>query len=133
MTFLAPLLAGIVVGLGSMITLILSKLTSIISAGTGADAAAGLGNIQNITELFKVEAMIPPYFLQIVIGIYIVEIIFILTKALTTVDSGNDELKETHEISKNLLQGGLLYIVVALIAIVALSLLAVVALSGLSI
>ena len=133
MTFLAPLLAGIVVGLGSMITLILSKLTSIISAGTGADAAAGLGNIQNITELFKVEAMIPPYFLQIVIGIYIVEIIFILTKALTTVDSGNDELKETHEISKNLLQGGLLYVVVALIAIVALSLLAVVALSGLSV
>ncbi len=131
MTFLAPLLAGIVVGLGSMITLILSKLTA-ITTGIQTGETAGFANIQNLTELFRVEGMIPPYFLQICVGIYIIEIIFILTKALVTVDSGQDRLKETSEIAKNLLAGGMLYLIVAFVAIVALSALAVVALSGLS-
>ena len=132
MTFLAPLLAGIVVGLGSMITLILSKLTSLLSDAGAAETGIG-GNIANITQLFKVEGMIPPYFLQIIIGIYIVEIIFILTKALVSVNSGQDELKETYEIGNNLMKGGMLYIIVALISILALSGLAVVALSGLGV
>jgi hypothetical protein len=134
MTFLAPLLAGIVVGLGSMITLILSKLTSIISAAGGTQTgAAGLGNIATITDLFKIEGMIPPYFLQIIIGVYIVQIIFILTSALVTVDAGDDKLKQTNEIGKNLMRGGLLYLIVALVSILALSGLAVVALSGLGV
>jgi len=85
MTFLAPLLAGIVVGLGSMITLILSKLTSIIAQGPGTGGVGGFANLSNVTQLFKIEGMIPPYFLQVIIGVYIVQIIFILTKALVTV------------------------------------------------
>jgi len=129
MTFLAPLLAGIVIGLSSMITLILSKLTAIQDLG-GADANSGLGNLGSFTDLFKIEGMIPPYFLQICIGIYIIEIIFILTKALVTVDSGEDELKETYDISANLLAGGTLYIIVAFLAILALSLLAAFVIPG---
>ena len=132
MTFLAPLLAGIVVGLGSMITLILSKLTSLMGEAGAGGAGLG-GNIADVTQLFKVEGMIPPYFLQIIIGVYIVEIIFILTKALVAVNSGQDELKETYEIASNLMRGGMLYIIVALISILALSGLAVVALSGLGV
>ncbi len=133
MTFLAPLLAGIVVGLGSMITLILTKLTSIVAevpSGAGLGAGANLVDIKNI---FPIEGMIPPYFLQIIVGIYIIEIIFILTKALVTVDSGQDELRETNEIGVNLMRGGMLYIIVAFLAILALSALAVVALSGIGI
>jgi hypothetical protein len=130
MTFLAPLLAGIVIGLSSMITLILSKLTAIKDLG-GGESMAGFGNLGALTDLFKIEGMIPPYFLQVCIGIYIIEIIFILTKALVTVDSGEDELKETYDISVNLLAGGVLYIIVAFLAIVALSLLAAFVIPGL--
>lgn len=133
MTFLAPLLAGIVVGLAGMITLILSKLSSVMSIAQASGDTSGLGNISNIMNLFKVEAMIPPYFLQISIGLYIIQIIFILTKALVTVDVGEDKLKETHDISRNLLRGGWLYLIVSLIAVIALSLLAGIALSNLSI
>ncbi|MBM3246943.1 hypothetical protein FJZ17_00155 [Candidatus Pacearchaeota archaeon] len=134
MTFLAPLLAGIVVGLGGMITLILSKLDAVLSSAeiSGADLS-GFGNIVRIKDLFPVDAMIPPYFLQISVGLYIIEIIFILTKALVTVDAGEDKLKVTYDISKNLLKGGWLYLIVSLIAIIALSLLAGVALSNLTI
>jgi len=131
MTFLAPLLAGIVIGLSSMITLILSKLTSIVNLGAEGGIPETYQNIANITDLFKIEGMMPPYFLQIIIGIYIIQIVFILTKALVTVDAGQDRLKETHDIGRNLKRAGILYLIVALLSILALSLLAGVALGGL--
>lgn len=131
MTFLAPLLAGIVVGLASMITLILSKLQ--VMAAFGAEAeVAGLGNIQTITQIFDITKMIPPYFLQIAIGIYIIEIIFILTGTLVTVDAGEDKLKKKYDTAKHLKFGCLLYLIVALVSIFVLSILAAVALQGIA-
>jgi len=132
MTFLAPLLAGIVVGLSTMITIILNKLTSLQVTAGGTETAAGLGNLGTITSLFNLTEMIPPYFLQITIGIYIIEIIFILTGALVTVDSGKDILKEKYDLAKYLKRGVLLYLATAFISIVALALLATVALGGLA-
>jgi Flp pilus assembly protein TadB len=131
MTFLAPLLAGIVIGLASMITVILSKL-EFMTAESGGESVAGLGNLSQITNLFNVNEMIPPYFLQLSIGIYLIEIIFILTAALTTVDSGKDPLKEKSDLAKHLKTGMLLYIATALFAIVALTILAAFALGGMS-
>jgi len=131
MVFLAPLLAGIVVGLASMITGILGQLKDMVGLGGGETAIAGLGTVGNITELFDIAKMVPPYFMQIAIGIYIIQIIFILTSTLVVVDAGEDRLKKTYEISKNLIRGCILYLVTAFVAIVALSLLAGVALGGL--
>ncbi|MBM3233052.1 hypothetical protein FJZ18_02710 [Candidatus Pacearchaeota archaeon] len=130
MTFLAPLLSGIVVGLSTMITFILNKL-QIIQATQGANALEGYGSLAvNLVKLFQVEQMIPPYFLQISIGLYIIEIMFILTVALVTVDAGKDPLKEKYDLSKNLLYGISLYLVTALLATLALSFLASFALSS---
>jgi hypothetical protein len=129
MTFLAPLLAGIVVGLTAMITGILSQLRTLTQIG-GEGAIAGAGNLGNIVKLFDVESMVPPYHMQIAIGIYIIQIVFILTGALVTIDAGEDKLKKTYEISRSLLKGGMLYIIMALISVLSLSALAGVALRG---
>jgi len=129
MTFLAPLLAGIVVGLTAMITGILGQLKELTDVG-GEGAVAGLGNIGTITQLFNVENMIPPYQMQIAIGIYIIEIIFILTGALVTIDAGEDKLRNTYEIGRSLMRGSMLYLIMAFISVVALSLLASIALRG---
>ena len=129
MTFLAPLLAGIVVGLSSMITIILNRLQGMFESG-GATEVAGIGSLSNILELFNVVNMIPPYFLQVAIGLYIVEIIFILSSTLVTVDAGEDKLKRIYETGKNLKRGVLLYVIVALISILSLALLAGVAVGG---
>jgi hypothetical protein len=134
MTFLAPLLAGVVVGLSSMMTLILSKLTILFTqASEGGFSSGSMINIGNIVRIFNVETMISPYILQISIGIYIIEIIFILTSALVTVDSGQDKLKETYDTGVNLLRGGLLYLIVSLFAIVVLSIIAAISLANLAI
>ncbi len=131
MCFLAPLLAGIVVGLASMITGILGQLKEMVVSGGAETAIAGFGSVGNITEIFDIAKMVPPYFMQIAIGIYIIQIIFILTSTLVVVDSGEDRLKKTYEISKNLIKGSVLYLITALISILALSLLTGVALGGL--
>lgn len=130
MTFLAPLLAGIVVGLSGMITFILNKLQA-IQENVATDTLGSLGGFGSLLDIFDVKQMIPPYFLQISIGLYILEIIFILTGALVTVDSGKDPLREKYELARNLKRGVLLYLITAFVAIFALSLLAGIALGGL--
>ena len=131
MTFLAPLLAGIVVGLAAMITGILSQLTRLTELGQGATPIGGLGSVGTITNLFQLENMISPYFMQVAIGIYIIQIIFILTSTLVTIDAGEDKLKQTYDIFKNLRRGIFLYLVTAFISILALSVLAAKALGNL--
>lgn len=124
MVFLAPLLAGIVVGLSGMITLILLSIQKIFDMqGGGIDVAGGI-SLGNILDVFDVKQIIPTYYLQAAIGIYLIEIAFILTKALVTIDSGEDKLKTTYDIGKNLSRGLILYIIVAFISVVALSILA---------
>ncbi|MFH0831941.1 MAG: hypothetical protein V1886_03720 [archaeon] len=131
MTFLAPVLAGIVTGLAVMITTILNKLELMMSV-QGTEGLAGIETASQLTSMFDITTMIPPYFLQIVVGFYIIEIIFILTGTLVKVESGIDELSEKAQISRNLKFGMMLYALVAFIAITALSLLASVATGGLA-
>jgi hypothetical protein len=133
MTFLAPLLSGIVIGLASMIIGILGKLRSIIdTSATGDITGFGGGNIGSIVDFLDITKMVPPYFLQISIGTYIIQIIFILTATLVTIDSGEDKLKQTNEIGKNLIAGGILYLITALLSIITLSALAGIALSNIA-
>ncbi len=133
MTFLAPLLAGIVVGLSSMITLILNKLQGFQSTLSTQDLSStlGTGTFSSIISIFDLTKMIPPYYIQVSIGLYIVEIIFILSGALVTIDAGRDPLKEKYDLAKNLRRGIYLYVITALGSIIALSLLAAISLNSL--
>jgi len=128
MTFLAPLLSGVVVGLAVMISSILSKLNLAQLQGEGV---SGLGNLADILQLFDLTQMIPPYYLQIAIGIYLVQIVFILTSTLVTIDSGEDRLQKTNKTGKNLMKGLSLYVIVALLSTLALFILSSVVLGNL--
>ncbi len=136
MTFLTPLLSGIIVGLSSMITTILGSLKTMfdkgLGEGMGTDVMGGMGGIGDILSVFDITKMIPTYWLQIVIGVYIIQIVFILTSTLVTIKSGRDRLQTTAETGKNLKTTILLYFVIALGSIVGLSLIGAVALAGLT-
>ena len=132
MSFLAPLLAGIVVGLSAMITAILTKLQVLLSVPGGADTSiAGFGTVGSLTQLFNLANMIPPYYIQLIVGIYVVEIIYILTITLVMVESGVDPLSEKYEISKNMKSGIIMYLGAALFATLVLSAMANIAIGGL--
>ncbi|MEX0920539.1 MAG: hypothetical protein WDZ69_03095 [Candidatus Pacearchaeota archaeon] len=128
MSFLAPLLSGVVVGLAAMITSILSKLE--LQTVEGVETGA-FSNLDTILDIFAREVMIPPYFLQIIIGVYLIQIIYILTRTLVTVDSGEDRLRQTHETGKNFSKGVTLYFITALFATIALFILVGVVLGNL--
>ena len=135
MTFLAPLLSGIVVGLAGMIASILGTITGLFSSGEISSDVSGIlgeGGIDSLIGIFGTGAeMIPTYWLQIISGIYLIEIVFILTSTLVTVKSGRDELQKTAETGKNLKIAMMLYSIVAFLAIVGLTILAAIALKAL--
>jgi len=128
MTFLAPLLSGVVVGLAAMITSILTRLR--VSELTH-QGAAGVGNFQNLLSIFEVSKMIPPYYLQIIIGIYLIEMVFILTNTLVIINSGEDKLQKTNQTGKNLNKGILLYFITGLVSTISLFFLASIVIGGL--
>lgn len=128
MTFLAPLLSGIVVGLSLMISSILGKLDV---AGLGEEGAGGLGGFGTIATMFQQSQMISPYYLQIAVGIYLIEIIFILTSTLVVIDSGEDKLEKTNKTGKNLKKGIGLYFATAFLTSLVLFILSVVVLGNL--
>jgi hypothetical protein len=130
MTFLAPLLSGIVIGLAAMITNILTRL-DIAKLGGDTSSISGFGNLSTILSIFDIYKMIPPYTLQIIVGLYLIEVIFILTGTLVVIDSGEDKLEQTNKTGLNLKRGIGLYVVTAFLAIIALFLLTTIVLGNL--
>ncbi|MFH0711610.1 MAG: hypothetical protein V1889_00625 [archaeon] len=133
MTFLAPLLAGIIVGLAGMITTILGSLSAMLTGGElGNTAEIGSGGIVGILSIFDVTKMIPTYWLQVIVGIYLVEIVFILSSTLVMIKAGRDPLMATAQTGRNLRTTIVLYTIVAVVSIVVLTVIGAVALANLT-
>ena len=128
MTFLAPLLSGIIVGLSGMITTILGALSSMFAdGGTG-----GAGGVEGILSIFDVTKMLPTYWLQIIVGVYLIQVVFILTSTLVTIKAGRDPVQSTAETGKNLKKSMIMYLIVAAGSIIGLTVIGSVALAGLT-
>jgi hypothetical protein len=123
-SFLTPLIAGIVVGIGAMITTIIGGLSTSMSqatAGAETSIAAGASSLANI---FPLEKLMSPYFLQLIVGLYVVEMVIVLTIHANGIENGVDKLNEEYTLGKNLYRGTLLYILIAAITIFAFNMLA---------
>ncbi|MAG47116.1 hypothetical protein CL617_00800 [archaeon] len=118
-SFLTPIIAGIVVGITAMIVNILGKLSSLLSGGSltqGADSAnTQVANLGAIVSLFDIPNIIPSYYLQLIVGVYVIQMTIILTFLVNSIENGVDKLNEKHRISKNLLTSLGLYFIVALV------------------
>jgi hypothetical protein len=119
-SFLAPAIAGIVVGITSMISTIIGALTGEVSRLSG-ELPAGATNVD--IELFG-DGM-PTYFFQIVVGIYVVQVVYILTILANGIENGSDKLSERYMIGKNLIRSTLLYVVLSGIVMLIFNLVAV--------
>ena len=105
--FLTPMIAGIVVGITSMITFILGNLTKQID---GLDAAELGSQIATLGNFFG--EGIPTYYFQAIVGIYVVQIVFILTVLSNGIENGADKLQERFLLGANLLKSTLLYCII---------------------
>lgn len=109
-SFLTPVIAGIVIGITSMVTTIIGKLgeymNKMAAQGEGG-AAMGLAGMFGDG--------IPTFYFQIIVGIYVVQILYILTVLVNGIENGSDKLNERYQIGNNLVRSTILYAVVALI------------------
>ncbi|MFA4836766.1 MAG: hypothetical protein WC749_11940 [Dehalococcoidia bacterium] len=113
-SFMAPAIAGIVVGITSMINTIMGSLTTQIeNIGENAIGAgeAGVGASLDIPVMFK--EGIPTYFFQIVVGVYVIQIVYILTVLSNGIENGSDKLSEEYLVGRNMRNSTILYCVLA--------------------
>ncbi len=116
-SFLTPIIAGIVVGIATMIVTILGKLTTQLSTTTlqqGSDVGVGsTAGFSGLVQLFEIKNIIPSYYLQLIVGLYLVEITFVLTILSNGIENGTDDLAKENSLGKNLYRSSLLYLLVA--------------------
>ncbi len=125
-SMLTPAIAGIVIGITSMITTILGKLGPMLAEqGQGAEV---VGASSSVTQMFGLG--VPSYFFQAVVGIYVAQIVFILTILANGIENGYDKLNEEFLLGKNMLQSVILYSVLAMIIMVIFNVVASVVLKG---
>ena len=118
-SFIAPLISGIIVGLTSMILIILATLGQKISALTtaGASGAGGFGGGAGglaAFGFFELSNTIPLPVFQLIVGIYLVEIVIISTMLASKIEYGDDKIQELDSISKDLIIAIIIYFVIAL-------------------
>ncbi|MGV8141375.1 MAG: hypothetical protein ACP5NW_02960, partial [Candidatus Woesearchaeota archaeon] len=89
-SFLSPAISGIVIGITSMITGIIGNLSdnmALLSQDMGSEAAGGAGMGFSM-DFFGLG--VPTFFFQVIVGIYVVQIIYIMTILVNGIMNGSD-------------------------------------------
>jgi len=122
--FLTPAIAGIVVGITSMMTFIIgtiNKLFGQIGSGVAAEASqSAIGNLAGVIQ----GSGIPSYHFQVIIGVYVTQIIYILAYLLSNVRDGNDPIIQKNTIGNSLIKSLILYAVISLVVVILFNVLA---------
>ncbi len=110
--FLTPAIAGIVIGITSMISTILTKLSAQLGAFTATqEAGTAAGGFGDLLTIFGIG--IPTFHFQIIVGIYVVQIGYILTVLSNGIENGADKLGERYSLGKNMINSTALYCLIA--------------------
>ncbi|MBT3408968.1 hypothetical protein HOC99_05010 [Candidatus Woesearchaeota archaeon] len=127
--FLAPVIASIVVGITSMINAIISQLNNSFQEfkgeGTSSFGAAGQGDA--ISTFIK--DGLPTYYFQVIVGIYVVQLIFILSDIISQIEDGSDTISRQYNIGQNLIKGGITYTVLSSTMIIIFNIVAIIVIS----
>jgi len=116
---LAPLTCGIVVAFASITMDLMISLGAMFSSFaqtlSGPAAPIGTGSLflfQNINQVIS-----PEYF-QIVVGIYLIEVIYLLSMFQSKLENGEDEHSKNILIAKNLLIGCIAYTLILVLTVI---------------
>ena len=112
--FLTPVISGIVIGITSMVSAIISKLSSNI-AQTTANAPGGAAQATTVAAMFG--DTIPTFYFQLIVGFYVVQIVYIMTILANGIENGEDKLNEEYALGQNLISSARLYVLTSLVII----------------
>jgi hypothetical protein len=97
-TVFAPLIAGITLAITHLISTILLSLSGKISLETGSGISP---MFSSVTQAFTIENVRPEYFV-FVIGIYLVELVFLLTRFTNGINEGDDKALYMYSLGKTM-------------------------------
>ncbi len=109
---LVPAISGVVIAVSDLIIKMLAGLSNTfasISANMPADAG---GMAMSPMSIINFKESMPAELLQIVVGIYVVEILVLLAIFVTRIETGVDEVKEADTVWKFVLAGTISYLVI---------------------
>lgn len=112
--FLTPLITGLIVSMADVMIQVLVTLSGYlksISSGTG-----GVGGL-DISKLFTdMDKVISPSLFQLIVGIYVMEVIIILGVFITKISHGENKTLQWNTVGKMLLVGMFIYFLVAMLS-----------------
>ncbi|MDO8555956.1 MAG: hypothetical protein Q7R96_02170 [Nanoarchaeota archaeon] len=114
-TFLTPVIAGIVIGVSSMVVTIINKLGEQFA---NLEQGSDLGGLASIANIINIKDVIPGFQFQIVVGLYVVEITLILIYLANQIERGIDPVYTQNDIGKTLARSTALYVVISGIGII---------------
>ena len=117
--FLTPVIAGIVIGITSMVTTILGKLSKQL-----ANVTAGGSPMQGDSLISMFGQGMPTFYFQLIVGVYVIQIIYILSVLSNGIENGSDKLNERYTVGVNLIRGTVLYCAVSAIVMLLFNLIA---------
>jgi hypothetical protein len=107
--FLTPIISGIVVGITSMIGQILGVLAEKMGDFSSSDS----GNISmGVLDMFG-SGGVPTFYFQAIVGLYVVEITYVLSVMINGIQNGSDKIGEMNMLGENMVKSTLIYIIVA--------------------
>lgn len=92
----APLIAGVTLAITKLITTIIQSIQGKLPTES---VMGGSNMLSNITESFTLENVRPEYF-ALVVGIYIIELVFLITRFTNGIDEGDDKAEYMYSLGK---------------------------------
>ena len=118
---LAPLTCGIVVALMAVITQILIQIEGLYEKlSTSISSASEIGATV-FSQFINFGKLVGPWLFQMVVGIYMIEVVLILSYFVTKIEHGEEPVIRNYEMGKTLLVAILIYTVLTLVVYYSLS------------
>jgi hypothetical protein len=109
--FLTPMITGLIVSMTSVIVLVLGTLDDMLA---GMDME-GMG-IGGLSMAISMESNVSPELFQLIVGIYLIEVVIILGIFLTKIGEGENKISQWYTVGQMLAVAVVIYFMVALIS-----------------
>jgi len=110
--FMSPMISGIVVGITAMITLIITRLSSQISKISDTASAGGGAGAGSLKSLAMFGDGIPAYYFLIVVGLYVVELGYVLIVLANGIENGQDKIGEQNKVGTMLKKSTMKFVMI---------------------
>jgi hypothetical protein len=121
---IAPFICGIVAGMSTFIIQLLQKIADFLKVVEqsmnlgGGTFGGGAGKLSDIMGMVQIEKVIPATVFQLVVGIYMIEIVLILAYFQNGIRYGFDKTTRNVLIGKTMIRAVIIYTVVLVVALI---------------